>query len=138
LIREFSEKDCNIFVISACLPEVRRTLFSTFPPFQLSNQLTWVQAERGRKYTEHTVKEIRPQAFLMVCELKVSNVFCINEPKETITHGHDSHNTTILSIYTQHINYMFRPILFLAIIRLDKIIAENYTIYRVFNLKVDR
>jgi len=42
-------------------------------------------------------------------------------------HGHDRHNTTILSII--HISYMFRPILFLAIIRLYTIIGENYTIY---------
>jgi len=29
------------------------------------------------------------------------------------------------------INYMFRPILFLAIIRLDTTIGENYTIYNM-------
>ena len=44
-------------------------------------------------------------------------------------HGHDRHNTTILPII--HVNYMLRPILFLAIIRLNTIIGENYTIYRV-------
>ena len=49
--------------------------------------------------------------------------------KETIMRGHDRHSTTILSVI--HINYMFRPILFLVIIGLDTITGENYTIYRV-------
>jgi len=31
----------------------------------------------------------------------------------------------------KNVNYMFRPILFLATIRLDKIIGENYTIYNM-------
>ena len=44
-------------------------------------------------------------------------------------HGHDRHNTTILSII--HVTYMFRPILFLAIIRVDTIIGENYTMYNM-------
>ena len=41
-------------------------------------------------------------------------------------HGHDRHNTTILSAI--HVNYMFRPILFLATIGLDTIIGEKCTI----------
>ena len=41
-------------------------------------------------------------------------------------HGHVRHNTNILSII--HINYMFRPIIFLAIIGLDTIIGENNVI----------
>lgn len=50
-----------------------------FPTIQLSNQLIWVQAEWSCKHTENTVMEIRPQAILMVLELKFNNVFCINE-----------------------------------------------------------
>jgi len=50
---------------------------------------------------------------------------------ETIMHGHDRHNTTTYIVnYTKHVNYMFRPILFLAIIRLDTIIGKN-TIYMI-------
>ena len=46
-----------------------------------------------------------------------------------ITHGHDRHNTTILSVIRKHVNYMFRPILYSATIRLDTFIGENCTIY---------
>jgi len=37
--------------------------------------------------------------------------------------GRDRHNTTEFSII--HVDYMFRPILFLAIIRLDTITGET-------------
>ena len=44
-------------------------------------------------------------------------------------HGHDSHNTTILSII--HVSYMFRPIIFLTVIRWDTIVGKNYTMYMI-------
>jgi len=48
--------------------------------------------------------------------------------------GHERRNVTILSII--HVNYIFRPMLFFTIIRLDTIIGENYTIHNVMQYKL--
>jgi len=46
-------------------------------------------------------------------------------------HGPDRHNTTILSIIHNMSTACFGQILFLAIIRLDTIIGENYTVHKM-------
>jgi hypothetical protein len=68
------------FCCHSSLPSLSEMKYSVcFPTTQLSNQLIWVQAERRCKHTEHTIMEIRPQAIIVVFELKFNNVFVINE-----------------------------------------------------------
>ena len=65
----------------------------------------------------------RSARHLKVRTLKVNENQVHSEHKETIMHGHDCHNTTILSII--HVNYKLHPILFLAIVRLDKLLETT-------------
>jgi len=50
--------------------------------------------------------------------------------KETIMHRHDHHNTTILSVI-HNISTTCSGQYYLAIVGLDTIIGENYTIYNM-------